>query len=52
MGNTEYGNLRLVPYAQVKARFACYWGAIRPASGWIRRRTLLAVQQKLAMRNS
>jgi hypothetical protein len=36
------------PTPQVKARFACYWAAIRPASGWIRRRTLLAVQQKLA----
>ncbi|CAI1566701.1 Uncharacterised protein [Serratia proteamaculans] len=40
------------PTPQVKARFACYWGAIRPASGWIRRRTLLAVQQKLAMSGS
>ncbi|CAI0971780.1 hypothetical protein [Serratia quinivorans] len=40
------------PTPQVKARFACYWGAIRPASGWIRRRTLLAVQQKLAMNGS
>lgn len=36
------------PTPQVKARFACYWAAIRPASGWIRRRTLLAMQQKLA----
>ncbi|HCK00498.1 MAG TPA: hypothetical protein DHV72_10780 [Serratia grimesii] len=36
------------PTPQVKVRFACYWAAIRPASGWIRRRTLLAVQQKLA----
>jgi hypothetical protein len=36
------------PTPQVKARFACYWAAIRPASGWIRRRTLRSVQQKLA----
>ncbi|MDW5498439.1 hypothetical protein R6Y99_01330 [Pseudomonas lundensis] len=40
------------PTPQVKARFACYWAAIRPASGWIRRRTLFSVQQKLAMGQS
>ncbi|QUY50864.1 hypothetical protein JK621_12215 [Serratia plymuthica] len=37
------------PTPQVKARLACYWAAIRPASGWIRRRTLLSVQRKLAV---
>lgn len=36
------------PSAKVKRRLACYWAAIRPASGWIRRRTLLAVQRQLA----
>ncbi|MCA4822134.1 MAG: hypothetical protein KJJ56_01845 [Serratia rubidaea] len=36
------------PTPQVKARFACYWLLIRPASGWIRRRTLSAVRRKLA----
>lgn len=36
------------PTPQVKARLACYWLLIRPASGWIRRRTLSAVRRKLA----
>lgn len=36
------------PTSQVKARLAGYWAMIRPASGWIRRRTLLSVQRKLA----
>jgi hypothetical protein len=39
------------PTPRVKRRFACYWGVIRPASGWIRRRTLLAVQRQLALEN-
>lgn len=36
------------PTPGVKARFSCYWLLIRPASGWIRRRTLRLVQHKLA----
>ncbi|SMG45148.1 hypothetical protein [Cedecea sp. NFIX57] len=36
------------PTPRVKALFALYWGLIRPASGWIRRRTLLGIQRKLA----
>ncbi|VTR25617.1 Uncharacterised protein [Serratia fonticola] len=36
------------PTPRVKALFACYWALIRPASGWIRRRTLLSVQRKLS----
>lgn len=36
------------PTPRVKALFALYWVLIRPASGWIRRRTLLSVQRKLA----
>lgn len=36
------------PTPRVKALFALYWILIRPASGWIRRRTLLSIQRKLA----
>ena len=36
------------PTPGVKARFGCYWAAIRPASGVIRRGTLLLVQRHLA----
>lgn len=36
------------PTPQAKACFTCYWLLIRPASGWIRRRTLSAVRRKLA----
>ncbi|NIF33608.1 hypothetical protein F3J29_15885 [Enterobacter sp. Cy-643] len=36
------------PTPRVKALFALYWMLIRPASGWIRRRTLLSIQRKLA----
>ena len=36
------------PTPRVKALFALYWVLIRPASGWIRRCTLLSVQRKLA----
>ncbi|WP_156897417.1 hypothetical protein [Kosakonia radicincitans] len=35
------------PTAKVK-RLSCYWMVIRPASGWIRRRTLRTVQRQLA----
>lgn len=35
------------PTPRVKILFALYWMLIRPASGWIRRRTLLSIQQKL-----
>ncbi|SQA98199.1 Uncharacterised protein [Cedecea neteri] len=36
------------PTPRVKTLFALYWMLIRPASGWIRRRTLLGIQRKLA----
>ncbi|WP_261288482.1 hypothetical protein [Serratia fonticola] len=51
--NTGHARLRTetfvcCPTPRVKALFACYWALIRPASGWIRRRTLLYVQRKLS----
>ena len=36
------------PTPRVKVLFGLYWMLIRPASGWIRRRTLLSVKRKLA----
>jgi len=35
------------PNSRIKRWFACYWGAIRPASGWIRMRMLDTIRHKL-----